>query len=65
MKIMGYNLSDCKINYEIMRQLQIPQIPEFMEYTGSLKEHTNRMSSDRMQNKSLLLKVLKSKLHVR
>jgi hypothetical protein len=53
MRIMGYTRSDCKINYEIMRELQIPQIPEFMEYARSMKEHTNSMSSDRMQNKIL------------
>jgi hypothetical protein len=52
-RIMGYTLSGCKINYEIMRELQIPQTPEFMEHTGSLQDYTNRMSSDRMQNKIL------------
>jgi hypothetical protein len=51
--MMGYTLSDSKRN-EVIRELQIPQITEFIEqYRRKWKEHVNRMSSDRIPKRIL------------
>jgi hypothetical protein len=43
-----YSLSDHERNEEIMREIQIPQMLEFMEQYGrNCMEHIFRMSSDR------------------
>jgi hypothetical protein len=50
-KPAGYSLSDHKGNEEIMRELQIPQITEFIEqYRRNWNEHVHRMCSDRINN---------------
>jgi hypothetical protein len=54
MSTKAYTLSDCKINQEIMRQLQIPQIPEFVEYRRNWKQPADRMSSERILKKILI-----------
>jgi hypothetical protein len=39
----------CKGNEEIMREVQIPQITEFIEkYRINWREHVNRVTSDRI-----------------
>jgi hypothetical protein len=38
-RTVGYALLDHKSNDKIARELQIPQIPEFIEYRRNCKEH--------------------------
>jgi hypothetical protein len=53
MSTPGYTRSDPKVD-EIMRELYIPQITEFVEPFGrKSEEHAYRMSSDRDTSKIL------------
>jgi hypothetical protein len=50
---MGYSLSDNKIHKEFVRELQIPQIIEVIEYRRNWKDYVGRISYDRIQSKIL------------
>jgi hypothetical protein len=46
-KTDGYTLSECKRNEEIVRELQIPQITEFLkEYVRNWKESIDRIPKE-------------------
>jgi hypothetical protein len=48
MRPARHTLSDHKIYEDVTRELQIPQMAEFIEkYTRDWKEHINRMNSDK------------------
>jgi hypothetical protein len=54
MRTAGYTGWDHKINEDILTELQISQIIEFMyQYRKNWKEHVDRMSSDRIPNMML------------
>jgi hypothetical protein len=51
-RVAGYALSVSKRAEEIMRELQIPELTEFIEkFRRNWEKHTDRMSSDRSPKK--------------
>jgi hypothetical protein len=60
-KTVGYTLSEYKRSEEIMRELQISQITEFIKYRQNWKEHIYRISSFMLLKKDLKVSTKRAK----